>query len=231
MRGAILVPIKEHARAKSRLAAILTPQERSILAWAMFEDLALALGPQPWPVFIVTNSNRIADRVARLGWQILWEENQSSESHSVDAASRRLALQGIESILRLPADLPLIQTQDVIELLSLAIHPSCAILAPSGDCLGTNALLRTPPDLFPSRFGADSFRLHLLEAVAAKAEIHVVENPRLALDLDDPSDISRFLVGPPDGITYRTLMEFNITERLARHAVHGDPDLGLAGNS
>jgi 2-phospho-L-lactate guanylyltransferase len=231
MKAAILVPVKEHARAKSRMAPLLTAEERSALAWAMFEDLIEALSPLPWPVVLVTNSRRASARAGSLGWTVVREEIQLSESASVDAGSQRLAQEGMQAVLRLPADLPLIQTEDVAELLSLPISAPAAILVPSWDRSGTNALLRTPPDLFPSRFGPDSFALHVRAAAEAGADLRIVENARLALDLDDPSDLSRFLASCADNQTHRTLMGFNILERLANYAAQRDPHLGFAQNS
>jgi 2-phospho-L-lactate guanylyltransferase len=197
----------------------------------MLEDVIQALLPLAFPVAIVTNSARTAVRAEKQGWRVLWENEQISESASVDAASKRLASEGVDAVLRLPADLPLVQPGDVESLLSLSIAAPCAVLVPSWDRTGTNALLRMPPALFPSRFGPNSLALHLEEAATAGAQVKVVENPRLALDLDDPSDIVRFLAQPTDCRTYRALIDVNIEERLARHAVQCDPHPGTGRNS
>ncbi|MBZ5494995.1 MAG: 2-phospho-L-lactate guanylyltransferase [Acidobacteriia bacterium] len=231
MTPVILVPVKEHAMAKSRMSPLLTAQERCAVAWAMLEDMIRALLPLSYPVAIITNSTRAAARVEKLGWRVLWEEVQTSESASVDAASKHLAKEGVEAVLRLPADLPLVRPEDVGEILSLPITAPGAVLAPSWDRTGTNALLRTPPDLFPSRFGPGSFTLHLREAAAAGAHLRIVQNPHLELDLDDPADIVRFLSRPVPGETYHTLVDLNIKERLANHAFQQDPDPGTAGDS
>ncbi len=231
MNAVILVPVKEHSRAKSRLSPLLTPQERGAIAWAMFEDLVRALSPLPYPVALVTNSSRAAVRAEMLGWRVLWEEEQVSESVSIDAASRLLAAEGADAVLRLPADLPLIQSCDIAEIFSLPITTPSTVLAPSWDRRGTNALLRTPPGLFPSHFGPDSFALHVREATDRGIPFRVVENSRLALDLDDVSDLLRFLAQPADGETYRTLMKLDIQERPAHHAIQGDLHPGPARNS
>jgi len=231
MTSVVLVPVKEHAKAKLRMSPLLSGQERSLLAWAMLEDVIQALLPLALPAAVVTSSARAAARAEKLGWRVFWEEEQISESASVDAASQRLASEGVDAVLRLPADLPLVQPGDVEELLSLSIAAPCAVLAPSWDRMGTNALLRTPPALFPSRFGPNSFALHLGEAAGTGAQLKVVENPRLALDLDDASDIVRFLAQPADCRTYRTLMDLNIEERLTRHAIQCDPHPGTGRNS
>jgi 2-phospho-L-lactate guanylyltransferase len=226
MSCVILIPIKDHALAKSRMGPFLTAQERPLVAKAMLEDMIRALLPLAFPVAVTTNSRQIAARIAKLGWRLLLEEKQISESASVDAASRRLADEGAQAVLRLPADLPLIQTGDVAELCLETTPAPCATMAPSWDGTGTNALLRTPPGLFPSHFGPGSFTLHAEEARRVAAHLRVVQNPRLALDLDDFTDIARFLSSPSECETYRTLMDLNIKERLPRHALPCDPRPG-----
>jgi 2-phospho-L-lactate guanylyltransferase len=64
---------------------------------------------------------------------------------------------------------------------------------PSRDGAGTNAILRTPPTLFPSHFGNGSFAKHLTEAKLAGAQVFVRRNLRLEMDIDDESDLRALL--------------------------------------
>src|SRR5436190_19565388 len=66
-------------------------------------------------------------------------------------------------------------------------------IVPSRDGTGTNALLRTPPTLFPSHFGEGSFAKHLAEAKRAGAHVFTYRNPRLEMDADDESDLRALL--------------------------------------
>ena len=216
MKLLVLVPVKEPANAKRRLAPLLTPAERERIAWAMFEDLARALRSLAAPVATVTDSAQVAERAAGMGWRVMREAKQFSESSSVDAASRQLAREGIEAVLRLPGDLPLIETGDVEELVGCGLQPGSALMVPAWDLGGTNALLRTPPDLFPSRFGPDSLALHMAEALSAGARVKVIQNRRIALDLDEPGDLARFMEQQTETETWRLLTELQIQERLAR---------------
>ena len=230
MKQAILVPLKENSRAKSRLAPLLSLHERSQVAWMLLEDLVRALAPLPFPVFLLTSSARAAARADTLGWMVIREDRQISESVSVDTASHQLRRMGTEAVLRLPADLPRVRAEDVAALLSLPVEAPGAILVPSRDHTGTNAILRAPPDLFPSHFGPGSFALHVDEAEKAGAEIRILHNPRLALDLDDASDVAHLLDQPEEGGTHRLLLDLNIRERLSRHASIFYPDQGVGGN-
>ena len=214
MKPLVLVPVKKLSRAKNRMSALLTLDQRAGLASAMFTDVAETLDGTGCRVAALTAAEDIARSASRRGWRLLWEHTQISESASVDAASRQLASEGVRSVLRIPADVPLVKAEDIIELIELPCARPCAVLAPSWDFRGTNAILRSPPDLFASRFGPDSLRLHIDEALRKGAHCAVLQNTRISLDLDEPADIRRFLETPSDTETYRFLLRSGAAERI-----------------
>src|SRR6266478_6360293 len=65
------------------------------------------------------------------GWELLREEQQISESVSVDAASRHCAERGVTSLLRLPLDVPLVQASDIDELFAVECAAPAAVIVPS----------------------------------------------------------------------------------------------------
>jgi len=204
--------------AKQRMASLLTQQERENLSWAMFHDVVETVRRVKTPVAIVTGSDTAAEMARERGWKVFYEEGQISESDSVDQASIQLARLGTDTVLRLPADLPLIQTTDIEQILNAA--PKCAaLLVPSRDLLGTNAVLRSPPDLFPSRFGHNSFALHMREALQIGASLRIHQNSRIACDLDQPSDIAWLLENPSPTRTLGFLESINIRQRISQNAV------------
>jgi len=144
-------------------------------------------------VFVVTNYEPVLEVAACEGWQAIHETAQTSESASVDFASRICAERGVAALLRLPLDLPLVQAADIDELLAIKCEAPATILIPSRNGTGTNAILRTPPALFPSHFGPDSFAKHRREAEQAGAQIIVRRNPRLEMDVDDDADLRALL--------------------------------------
>ena len=215
---ALLIPIKDPARGKTRLSELLSAQERARLAWAMFEDVcrAVASSKRADRVVIVTSFAPAIERARAAGWDVLIEETQISESASVDGASRRLADSGFDAVMRLPADIPLVKAEDIDEMLAIDLARPGAALVPSREGTGTNAIMRTPPDLFPSRFGPDSLRLHRQEAARVGVECLVVENARIALDIDEPSDIELLLERGRGTEAFDALARMNIEERLKR---------------
>ncbi|HKP86001.1 MAG TPA: 2-phospho-L-lactate guanylyltransferase [Blastocatellia bacterium] len=211
-----MIPIKDPANAKTRLAQLLSADERRRLAWAMFEDVsrAVARAIAPDRVVVATSYAPALDRARQLGWDALIEQTQASESASVDWASRTLAEQGFDAVMRLPADLPLVRSEDVDELLSINLRAPAALLVPSREGTGTNAIIRTPPALFPSRFGPNSLALHKEEAARVGVECLVVTNSRIALDIDEPADLELLIAHGRDTQTMAALAEMGIEKRL-----------------
>jgi 2-phospho-L-lactate guanylyltransferase len=192
---ALLLPIKDLKNAKKRLIGVLAPEERFGLAEAMLKDMVRAVQGvrEADKIFVVTNYEPAMRIAAENGWEILREERQISESDSVDAASRICEARGVTSLLRMPLDLPLIEPRDMAELLVLECEAPALIIVPSRDGTGTNALMRTPPTLFPSHFGNGSFAKHVGEAERLGARVTLRNSPRLEMDVDDESDLRALL--------------------------------------
>ncbi len=192
---ALLLPVKDLNNAKKRLIGVLTPEERFALARAMLADTIRAVRGVRCAekIFVVTNYEPVMRLAEENQWEILREEQQISESHSVDAASKICEQRGVSGLLRLPLDLPLIRSSDIDELLTAECHAPTLVIVPSRDGTGTNAMLRTPPTLFPSHFGTGSFSKHLAEAETAHARVMVRRNARLEMDVDDEADLRALL--------------------------------------
>ncbi len=207
----VLIPVKDPGNAKQRLAHQLSPEQRHDLVWAMLEDVTRSVCQSTTPdrVVVVSSSKPVVRHALFHGWDVIQEENQVSESESVDASAQLLKEQGASTLLRLPADIPLLQAKDIDSLLNLEVRPGSAILVPSHDQTGTNALLRNPPGAFPSRFGENSFFRHREEAERRGIQFTVIENPRIALDLDELSDLLHFQSQGSQTQTAQLLRQFD----------------------
>jgi 2-phospho-L-lactate guanylyltransferase len=213
---ALLIPVKDPANAKTRLGGVLSHEERRLLAWAMFEDVSRAVeGASGFDAAVLVSSYLPAiDHARRRGWQVLVEEVQQSESASVDWASRALETTGFDAVMRLPADLPLVQSEDIDYLFSLEVSSPGAIMVPSREGTGTNAIIRTPPTLFPSRFGPGSLELHKQEASRAGIVCRLIESPRIALDVDQPADLRLVMELAQGTATHRLMTSLGLPDRL-----------------
>lgn len=216
---ALLLPVKDLKDAKKRLMGVLTPEERFGLAEAMLADTIRTVRGVLFAekIFVITNYQPALDAAEENGWEILREECQISESHSVDTASRISEERGVRALLRLPLDLPLIQSRDIDQLLAIECPAPTLAIVPSRDGTGTNALLRTPPTLFPSHFGNGSFAKHLAEAKIVGAQVLIRRNPRLEMDVDDESDLRALLEHDLTGTeTGRWLRESGVAAKLRK---------------
>ncbi len=192
---ALLLPIKDLNNAKKRLMGVLTPEERFGLAEAMLKDTIRAVQGVRLAekVFVITNYQPAMCVAEENGWEILREERQNSESDSVDAASRLCELRGVTGLLRIPLDVPLAQASDIDDLLAIECEEPAMVIVPSRDGLGTNAILRMPPALFPSHFGMGSFAKHVGEAERIGARVIFRRSARLEMDVDDEADLLALL--------------------------------------
>lgn len=213
---ALLIPVKDSANAKTRLADLFTADERRRLAWAMLEDVSRAVidAREPDRVVMVSSFAPALDRARTLGWDVLIEESQVSESASVDWASRVLSERGFDTVMRLPADLPLVRGEDIDEFLSIELDSPGAILVPSREGTGTNAIIRTPPTLFPSRFGPNSLELHKREAARVGVDCVILNNSRIGLDIDEPADVESLLEVGRGTESFDALVEMGVVDRL-----------------
>lgn len=221
----VLLPVKDPGNAKRRLASLLSADERRDLVWAMLREMAAELDAcrEADCVVVVARDPAVIQYAKQQGWEVIPESEQVSQGHSVDRASFLLQKRGAEVVLSVPGDIPLLQARDVDSLLRQPLAGPGAVLVPSRDGKGTNALLRMPPTVFPSRFGKNSFLLHRTAADAAAVALAVVENPRMALDLDEAADLVYIVKWNPGSSTSKMINEMGLLQRLAsqRHKIDG----------
>ncbi len=207
-----IVPVKDLSKAKERLSSVLPQDVRTDLAYAMLEDVLTALkGSRLLDRKFIVTMDRNAIRIAGgLGIEIIEETEQKGESDSVDRASLVCKGMGAESVLVIPGDAPLITSGDIDFILGKGVGAPSVVLVPARDRMGTNAILRNPPDAIPSRFGHDSFRKHVGEAEKRGIHIEYYENERVGLDIDHPDDLKIFASRKSATKTYELLLSRNI---------------------
>ena len=198
MKIDLLVQFQELSYEKQRLAHQISQQERTGLARVMLEGVLRECSRLPGEIRkVMATSDVPAMALARrMGFDVLEETHQESESESVDRACALLEGEGVTGVLRVPLDLPLLDSAELAHILELAGGGMRAVLVPSRDGMGTNALYRSPPTLFPSRFGPGSLALHQFLAREQTEAVSVVALPTLGLDIDDAGDVAALLAQP-----------------------------------
>ena len=190
----ILVPVKNLECSKQRLSPALSPQQRRQLAEAMLEDVLDALGQcsERNAVAVVTGDPQ-AQRLAQTrGLAVIPDPANPGETGAIAMATDYCRSHGAGYTLVIPGDIPLIQTGEV-EAIFAAAPREGALLVPSASGRGTNAAFRRPADLFPLRFGNDSFKPHLAAAQSTGKEVKVLQLSGIGLDVDEPADLADLL--------------------------------------
>jgi 2-phospho-L-lactate/phosphoenolpyruvate guanylyltransferase len=195
----ILVPVKNLSNAKQRLAALLDQPSRTKLAQAMLADVANALHEwkkstelTPSEIRFVTSDPYAVKLAAELEFEIIPDRENPGETGAIEMATRVCVERGMSFTLVIPADIPLIQAWELEEIIQKAPAEG-SVLVPAGDRRGTNAAFRRPADLFPLRFGNDSFKPHHAAAQATGKPCVVLQLPGIAVDVDNPEDLQRLI--------------------------------------
>jgi 2-phospho-L-lactate guanylyltransferase len=211
----ILVPIKNTAWAKQRLAAVLDQTARTQLAQAMLTDVLMTL--EGWknrpPVGVVTSDPYASKLALEYRFEVIPDPDNPGETGAIEMATRVSMERGEESTLVIPADIPLIERWELEEIYRQAPVEG-SVLAPAGDGRGTNAAFRRPANLFPLRFGNDSFKPHRAAAQATGKPCVVLKLPGIAVDVDSPPDLQRLLAFPGNTCAQRLARGWNLPHTL-----------------
>ncbi len=185
----ILIPVKNLSNAKQRLGDVLDQSTRTQLAYAMLSDVLQAVAAYGREdVSLVTTDAFALEQASRHGFDVIPDTANTSETDAIEMATRVCISRGVERTLVIPGDIPLIEADDLATIFEHApAHGS--VLVPASDKRGTNAVLRTPSDLFPLRFGNESFQPHLQAAIATDTSCVVLALLRIGLDIDNAEDL------------------------------------------
>ncbi|MFG6178599.1 2-phospho-L-lactate guanylyltransferase [Halomonas sp. THAF12] len=186
----IVIPVKDFGEAKSRLAGVLPAGRRAALARRLCER-TLRFCRRRLPdhdLLVVTASTAIAALARRHGARVLEEPRAAG----LCAAARRAAAwsrrHGYTAQLLIPADIARLDEGEIRHLLAARPAGAGVVICPASDG-GTNALLTSPPDALPFRFGERSSEAHRESARRLGLPCRVIELEHLRFDLDTPDDL------------------------------------------
>ena len=189
-----VVPVKDTAAAKERLTPALPAYLRQALAMAMLEDVLAALSEVHGLAgrLLVTSDPAALTLASRYDCGCMGEGADAGHTGAVTAAVQRLAREGRQSMLTLPGDIPLVTPAEIGRLIAAHRAAPSFTIVPSHDERGSNAILMSPPDAVPLRFGDNSFFPHLAAAEGRGIAPTVLHLPGIALDIDNPADLAQF---------------------------------------
>jgi 2-phospho-L-lactate guanylyltransferase len=184
-----IVPAKSLARGKSRLRPVMADAERARFARALLENTLSVLRAGPLDgVLVATDGDDVAEVAAAYGARVRRDRGASTLAAVVDGALAEVSALGARAAIVVMADLPRIAPGDVAALVAALEGCDVALVR---DHLGqhTNALAVAPPTAIGTCFGRpDSFVAHRAAAQAAGLTVAILDNERLAFDVDAPAD-------------------------------------------
>jgi 2-phospho-L-lactate/phosphoenolpyruvate guanylyltransferase len=200
LKTTAVVPVKGLSDANGRLNSTLAETERYRLAEALFLDLIVKL-PRCRnidDIMIVTADPSVARQARWFGHMVLEQEADEGHSEAAAAGARAAMEEGAQRVAMLPVDCPMLDPEELDARIGRS--PRTVLIVPDRHGTGTNALVLTPPDLFPPVFGLESCARHISRARASGISFALEEVESLAIDLDTPEDMSllrdRLLLDP-----------------------------------
>ena len=192
-----ILPVKSLAETKSRLSAVLSPDERAELTLHLLERTLglLALVPRLGETAVITQDPLVAQLATRFGCRTLEEPPGSGLNGAVTAGVALATKHGASHCLILPSDLPFLQADELAELVGLmetAVPHPTVILCSDRQQQGTNALVVPTGAGFCFRYGRNSFHHHQQEATRLGLPCQIVHLPGLQFDLDTEEDFSLY---------------------------------------
>ena len=187
-----IVPAKAFARAKSRLDAVIAPAARRELARVMLDRVLAACRAADVfaGILVATDGDDVARSAARARAHVVRDRVQPAAPLAavVDAALEASIALGASHAVVVMADLPRLQARDLREL-TAALRATPYVLAPDHQRRGTNALAVQLDLGLRSCFGRpDSLTHHVRAGLRAGVRPQLLNNPRLAADLDTHAD-------------------------------------------
>ena len=186
-----IVPVKPLRRGKSRLAGVLSEDERAELNRSLLQNTLKTFAQlrEVEEVLVISRDPQALAIARHYGARTVREDGQPELNTALKRATVIAQVYATRGVLVLPADLPLVTREDVLTLIERVGEQPTVVIAPDRHGTGTNALLISPPGLIEYDFGENSFERHCRQAREAGARLEIVNLPTLGLDLDLPEDL------------------------------------------
>lgn len=190
----VIIPLKPLNRAKSRLATVLTPDQRRQLAESMFRHVLATVRevPQVIGTLVISRDSKALSIAREYDAKTIQETGTPELNSALTRATQVVASWRVDSLLVLPADLPLVTTEDIVNMITLGRGMPSVVLATDQNEEGTNALFMRPPGIIPYAYGPGSFQRHLKFAREADINVKTYYSERLALDIDVSHDLDSY---------------------------------------
>jgi 2-phospho-L-lactate guanylyltransferase len=174
------VPVKSFSAAKMRLAAAIAPDARIALSQEMARRTCALLAEARARPLVLAADTEVARWAQALAHEVVLDEGSDLNQ----AAATAITVASGQPWLLLHADLPLLDSEVLATLLA-AVEDGQSVIAPSRD--GGTPAIASSVTTFDFGYGPSSFHRHLRRLAPTHPKVLI--DPRLAIDLDEPSDL------------------------------------------
>jgi 2-phospho-L-lactate/phosphoenolpyruvate guanylyltransferase len=211
----VLVPVKALEQGKSRLSVRLSPEERHALSRAMLTDVVTSARSATTVdrVVVVSSDPSLLELARQLEVEAVDEGYPRGLNGAVAVGTEFCLHLGATAVLVLLADLPLVTAQDIEGIFQQTNGEPQIVIVPCKEGDGTNALLRVPPEVVPTRFGGPSLEAHRKVAREYNITCQTVEIPHIAFDVDSVEDLHCLASQATKTQTSRVLQELRAALR------------------
>ncbi len=187
-----IVPVKPLRRGKSRLAKVISAEERAELNQYLLSHTIKVLSTidEIGNILVISRDTEALALARDLGARTVQEYGSPGLNTALTRAVEIAKTYGTCGILIIPADLPRLDAEDLRRILVHRDQPPVVVIAPDRKREGTNALLVCPPDLIEFSYGPGSFDKHCQSARESGTRLEICDLASLELDLDEPEDLA-----------------------------------------
>ena len=189
MKTVAVIPVKGLHNAKTRLATVLSPQERGALVGEMLSHVLDALRASGVIDSIAIVSQQ-RDELDLPPYVAVIPQTRQGLNNLLEEGREWAQTEGADALLVLFADLPLLTPQEIASMVREGESTGTIVLAPDRHGSGTNALLSHPVGLAHLAFGPSSFEAHMALAKSAGAHVRVYRSAGTELDIDTLDDLA-----------------------------------------
>ncbi len=206
-----IIPVKPLKYSKSRLAHILSTEERAELTSNILKRTLGVVNEAPLisRTLVVSRDTAVLKVARQIGASTYGETEKQDLNLALTRAAHIAIAQKADGILILPADLPFITSKDIVAIIETAganhqygsngysFKRRTMVICSDHNNDGTNALLVSPPTGFNFQYGPGSFTKHLAEAEHLGMNSTTLSRPNIEFDLDTEEDWSAYLAMQP----------------------------------